>query len=360
MNQPDEGAPTPAQAKTMLDSVIFGGTNICNASCVHCPTNKTETNHVISGVMPFDFFCSIVDQLAEGFIVSKWISFGLYGDALLDPLIVERARYVKRKFPGVTLNINTNGAAYSQKRHASLAEAIDVFTLHVESLKPEIYNYLMRPLRMERVFEKIDLIIGDFGKKVAVGTPLHRLNIGERQDITDYFIGKGCGSVEFCRLSNRCSTNEQFEYLAFKPLHYQCRSDILRNFIVDWDGAVFPCCNDFHKMLPIGQLHDASVREVFDSTVRASFGERLDKGDWANIPTCRSCYWDKFGALEHSEPAETPPCVGGQVERIRGVASNGAGGTTADQLKSELEAVYASTSWRITGPLRALRRLSGR
>ena len=131
-----------------------------------------------------------------------------------------------------------------------------------------------------------------------------------------------------------------------------CRSDILRNFIVDWDGSVFPCCNDFHKIFPIGQLRSSSVREVLDSPLRSQLAQQLDSGDWARIPTCSTCSWDKcavelLGAGERS-PRTTDPAP---------AASDSA---EAKRLTSELQAVYSSTSWRLTQPLRAVGRLLGR
>lgn len=332
-----------APTKIVLGAVIIGGSGVCNASCIHCPTNKTETDHVERGVMPMELLYSIVDQMAEICSISGSVSFGLYGDALLDPFIVERCLYVKKKFPDVMLSINTNAAAYSSTKHAALVDTVDGVTLHIESLRPDIYGYLMRPLRLERVLEKAHQLIRDFGRKVNIGTPLHRLNVSERQSITDYFLHNGCGSVNFTPVSNRCSTDGQFESLAFSPLGPLCRSDILKNFIIDWDGAVFPCCNDFRKVFPIGQLRQSSVGEVLGFPLRSELARQLDAGEWARIATCSTCSWDNCGAADAGQ-------------RSSWEAVPGAGNAETERLQAELRAVHASTSWRLTAPLRALRR----
>ena len=124
-------ATTHADSKVALGAVILGGTSVCNASCIHCPTNKPETDNVEHGVMPMDLFCSVMDQLAEDCTISDYIGFGLFGDAFLDPFIVERTLYAKRKFPNVTLSVNSNAAAYSHKKHAALFETVDGVTLHL-------------------------------------------------------------------------------------------------------------------------------------------------------------------------------------------------------------------------------------
>ena len=330
------------EAKISLGAVVIGGSSICNASCIHCPTGKAETKNVQGGVMPLDFYVSIVDQLAERCTVSDWISFGLYGDALVDPFIVERTRYMKKRFPGVMVTLNTNGAAYSSAKHSPMAEIVDAITLHIESLRPDVYNFLMRPLRLEQILKKANAIIRDFGKRVSIGTPLHRLNISERQDIVDYFMSRGCGHVQFVGLSNRCSSNTLYDLLTIAPGAPLCRSDILRNFIVDWDGSVFPCCNDFRKELSLGNLHHASLCDVLASSHRSKLGELLDAGDWASIPTCSKCRWD-VGVEVGRQTAYLSP------KKAEQPASAGA--------DAQLQAVLASNSWRITAPLRALKRL---
>jgi radical SAM protein with 4Fe4S-binding SPASM domain len=291
--QAESVAVAPAEPREYIDCVIVGTTSLCNASCLHCPTNKPQTEHLTQGEMPARFFESIVDQLAESYRVGR-IGFGLYGDPLTDPNIVERVRYAKARLPDTKVNIATNGAAYTPSRHAPLVDLLDQLSLHVESLDPKVYNVAMAPLRLERVRDKLEMILRDFSSKVEVIVPVHKLNLGEREAMTEYFLSRGCRLVDFTQITNRCSVPASiFDQLAFAPEHPRCRSDILgRNLIFDWDGAVFPCCNDFKKELSIGNLAQETVQQTLQSRARTEFGEQLDQGNWAALPTCKSCLWD--------------------------------------------------------------------
>ena len=327
--------------KTRLRVVIVGSTNVCNASCVHCPTGKAETEHLVRGTMSMGAFCSLVDQLADQCNVTLAFTFGLFGDALLDPLIVDRARYVKEKLPGIVLSLNSNAAAYSTAKHAVLADIVDHCAIHFESFRPDVYDFIMRPLRFERVAPKVEMILRDFGRKTVFGIPLHRLNVSERQTMTDYFLDRGAGSVHFTPISNRCSSNGLYEHLAFSPIHPECRSERLDDLIVDWDGLVLGCCNDFKRQEPIGDLRTMSLLEVLDGSARRAFASKLGAGEWASLKTCSTCRWDKcahVGVGVRSPLLEDEPT-----------------GPAA-----ELRAVYASTSWRLTAPLRARRRALSR
>lgn len=283
----------PAEPKEYIDCVIMGTTSLCNASCLHCPTNKPQTEHLTKGAMPARFFESIVDQLATSYRVGR-MGFGLYGDPLTDPNIVERISYARARLPETSLNIATNGAAYTPSRHAPLIDTLDQVSLHVESLDPKVYDVAMAPLRLERVLDKIEMILRDFSSKVEVIVPIHKLNIAERETMAEYFLSRGCRLVDFTQISNRCSVPEStFNQLAFAPEHPRCRSDILgKNLIFDWDGAVFPCCNDFKKELPIGNLARDTVQQTLQSSARTEFGAQLDRGNWSALSTCKSCLWD--------------------------------------------------------------------
>ncbi len=188
-----------------LRCVIVGTTGICNASCIHCPTGKLETDHVPRTVMPMSLFEKIIRSLADGgYTIAVQMSFGLFGDGLLDPFVVERASLLRSLLPTVRLSVNTNGAAYNRDRHRPLIPHTSIMALHVESLNPAVYDRLMIPLRAERVFPKIEQILEDFQGKVVVSVPASRLNKDELLSIRQYFLDRGAFYVSFDRLSNRC------------------------------------------------------------------------------------------------------------------------------------------------------------
>ena len=250
---------------------------------------------------------------------------------------------------------------YSTEKHAVLAEVLDGFNVHIESLRPDVYDFIMRPLRFERVAPKIENILRDFGSKASVAVPLHKLNLAERQAMTDYFLDRGAGSVQFGAITNRCSSNGLFEHLAFSPVHPGCRSQLILDYlIVDWDGLVLGCCNDFKREEPIGDMRTMSLREVLDGQRRREFARKLDAGEWSDLKPCSTCRWDKcdhVGLGVRSPPLEEPSSQEPAVETVTNeeATMETATGEATDSA-AELRAVYASTSWRFTAPLRALRR----
>jgi radical SAM protein with 4Fe4S-binding SPASM domain len=70
----------------------------------------------------------------------------------------------------------------------------------------------------------------------------------------------------------------------------------MADLVFDWDGAVFPCCSDFERLHPIGNLADSTLDEVLTSAERRAFESRLAQGQWDQLPTCSKCKWDSPGA----------------------------------------------------------------
>jgi radical SAM protein with 4Fe4S-binding SPASM domain len=274
-----------------FQAVIIGTTGLCNASCIHCPTGKVETAHVPRTPMPMPLFERILNEIAEsGRPIRAQMSFGLFGDGLVDPFVVERAKMVRKRLPEIWLSVNTNGAAYNSERHRVLKDYASIIVVHIESLKPDVYNKLMAPLRLERVLPRIDLILQDFPKQVDISIPTNRLNVEELPTMRKRFLDAGALGVRSDPLNARCAKDHTlFNELALSSEPGSCRADILDDLIIDCDGQVLLCCNDFQRQEPVGNLASESLAAVLDGIRRKQVAEILDNGAWATMKTCSKC-----------------------------------------------------------------------
>lgn len=289
-----------------IRSLVFGTTGTCNASCLHCPTGKASTANSPRGTMPMSIFRKVVDGIVEnGLAVESHVAFGLFGDGLLDPHVVERARYVHTQLPDLILSVNTNGAAYNRERHAPLFPYVTVLALHCESLTPATYDRLMTPLRLKNVFPKYERILQDFPGKVHVSVPVSRANLGELEAVRDWFIEHGARSVSFDAMSNRCAEDSSaFDRLALAPVRIRCAASVTRDLIIDCDGIALPCCNDFAREQPIGNLAIETFRETLTNLARHDFAKRMDRNEHDDIALCSRCLGDVRTA---NFPFDYPP-----------------------------------------------------
>lgn len=276
-----------------LEFVVLGTTGLCNASCIHCPTGKAATAQVPRTPMPMDTFERIVRGIAEQRrIITGHLAFGLFGDGLVDPFVNQRAQMVRQYLPDVRLVINTNGAAFDRQRHAPLVDLIDAVTLHCESLDLETYNHLMQPLRLENVLPKLEQVLRTF-PVVQVSIPASRANFPHLHSTAEWFRERGAVDIHFDPLASRCAEDtEVFDRLAFQPQPIACKPDALKSLIIDCDGKVLACCQDFQRLHPIGDLQLQELREALADHRRTDLQEIFAEGRHAEVETCSRCRGD--------------------------------------------------------------------
>jgi radical SAM protein with 4Fe4S-binding SPASM domain len=277
-----------------INALILGTTGTCNASCIHCPTGKESTARSPRGTMSMALFRKIIDGVVEqGLAIESHIGFGLFGDGLVDPLVLERAKYAHERLPDAILSVNTNGAAYNHSRHAALFPHITLLALHCESLVPETYDFLMTPLRAKNVLPKYEQILRDFPGKVRISIPVSRANRDELTATRAWFMKHGAKEVVFDPMSSRCMQDQTlFNQLSLSPSRIRCDANVTRDLIVDCDGMVLPCCNDFAREQPIGNLTFEKFEQTMRSLARRQFAERMAKGEHDCIPLCSRCFGD--------------------------------------------------------------------
>lgn len=304
-------APLPDGRPGRLRFVNIGTTGLCNASCAHCPTGKASTAHAPRYPMPMPLFTRLIDEMHDLVVpVEEQIAFGLFGDALIDPFVVERARYVRSRFPAVPVSVNTNGAGFNPAKHAALRDLGVILALHCESLDPETYHRLMGPLRLERVQPKYEQILQAFPGQVNISVPVSRLNMGELVSLRRWFMDRGAARVTFDPLSSRCAADRSlFDSLALAPKPIRCTPDVLDDLIIDCDGQVMVCCQDFERLEPIGAFQDSSLAALLADPRRLARRQLFAEKRHAELATCARCYGDVRGgkamkaALARLEPA---------------------------------------------------------
>lgn len=288
--------------------IILGTTGLCNASCIHCPTGKLATAGNPRVPMAMDLFEKIIRGIAkQRMLVNGHLAFGLFGDALVDPQVVERARLVRKYLPDVRLVLNTNGAAFDRVRHAELVELVDDVTLHCESLQSEVYDKLMAPLRLRNVLPKLEQVLASF-ESVQVSIPISRLNLAEAPAMADWFRERGAADVHFDPLFSRCAEDTSvFDRLTHARHQVACLPTELNSIVIDCDGVVLACCQDFQRLQPLGDLAKQTLDEALSDPRRRAMRDVFAAQRHSEIVTCNRCFCDEH---PHKLLAATPPALG--------------------------------------------------
>ncbi|MBX3477341.1 MAG: radical SAM protein [Brevundimonas sp.] len=315
-----------------IKNVIFGTTAVCNANCFHCPTNKAYSRTQAKGWMDPDLFERVVDELAAiGF--KGGVVFGLFGEPLQDPLFPRRMQYIRERLPEAILTLSTNGALYDSDRHREALALADDVAVHVEAASPEVYAASMRPLKAGRTFPRVERLLEDrAGKPAHVVAPIHRRNLEEVAPLRDAWESRGAGRTVFPFLMNRAGQADAFDEVALAPGATGCSPDILSDLVVDWDGTVLTCCQDFHRRSIIGNLRSQSLAEVLAGSARRRMYDALNDKRWNAIPTCAGCKNDCENTIDALVADRLRKGDAARTFRAREFQAKGAAATGPDVL----------------------------
>ena len=282
-----------------IKEVSFGTTGICNASCVHCPTNK-KGFAMPHGRMDAALFEKIIRELAAGGFTGQ-INFGLFAEPMEDTILLERLKLIKELLPDSPTTIATNAALYDPQKHWEVLDYVDHIAIHVEAMTPEVYDRLMHPLKSERVIPKINQLIEGLRlreRNIAnITTPVHKDNLSEVGRIAEYARDNGV-DYNFTSLSGRAWEGGQYPKLSIAPTGGLCRPNVLLDWLfIDFDGLVLPCCFDFSRSLPLGDLNHQTIEEMFSSPTWQSMFDTFKRGDWSSKGACSRCRADDAGEI---------------------------------------------------------------
>ncbi|OGI02177.1 MAG: hypothetical protein A2Y25_04880 [Candidatus Melainabacteria bacterium GWF2_37_15] len=217
----------------------------CNyGKCSYCPVSL-ESSPVIQRIMPMKLFKKILNDLKAIGYKGK-ISYQRYNE----PLAVKAEDYVKKTkqaLPDAQTEIFTNGILLSEARLDSLRESgVDKFIVTQHSKN----GFITR--------------LGDISDEKLKGVSVR---YGDELS-----------------LSNRGGT-----LINIAPPRKQPCSRPSETMVIDVDGNVFVCSDDYYKREKMGSVKTSSIKDIWLSTRYTNFRENLKKGNREASSTCKSC-----------------------------------------------------------------------
>jgi len=284
--------PPNAMPRSSLRFLVIGTTAVCNANCSHCPTNKAYSRTQARGVMDMELFERIVRELAATDFCGT-IAFGLFGEPLQDPLLPLRVAMIRDLCPSATISLSTNAALYDAERHRDALQRVDDIAVHIEALTPDVYEKVMKPLKVHRTFPRAEQLITDQAGRAHVVSPVHKENLDQIADLKSYWESRGAGETELIALSNRSGQSPNYEALALAPTAIGCGPEmVITELVVDWDGTVLTCCQDFHRHGRIGDLRRETISETLENAERGRVKRLFNEKRWGELKACAGCKVD--------------------------------------------------------------------
>lgn len=224
----------------------------CNRKCSYCPNYNYETPKLYADEK---IIYKAIDDISK-LNFSGWINFSFYDEPTLDERLITFIKYTHDKVPKATIMMFSNGDFLNIEKTKEYKNAgVDQFIITIHDKNPE------------KLFAKLSEIQKEIGASFHIQT-LNPENLSTR-----------AGEVKI---------------KTFKPFKY---CDWIRSPIIDKDGNMLICCNDYFRKSKMGNIMEKSILEIWNQTEYKSLRKKL-RSDLANsvknktVPElCQKCYY---------------------------------------------------------------------
>lgn len=282
--------------------------NRCNAACIMCPYPTLQRD---KGVMSADVHKLIIDKVKDWGAPIISISHAGMGEPLIDRNIHKKVAYEKSVFPEAQVSLFSNASALETKRVEELFDvALDVYSVSLNAFSKDVYEKVMK-LSFQRTWDNLHrfMEMNDAqGKPITFNVSLVPTEEHSEEEISrfrEYWTPRAHNVIVPPRISWG-----SYQDQGVHKNQYPCRY-IFDTFLVDWDGTVAMCCEDYETKFPLGNIVENSPQEIWNSKMFQAQRRRQVEGDFSVPSICANCieshecardYW-KTGTV-----IPVPPC----------------------------------------------------
>lgn len=271
--------------------IDIGVTNACNSNCIMCPHSKLKN----IGTMNMELYKKIIDNCVK--LKIKNITLSFFGEPLLDKTLIEKIRYAKAKeiYVGFYSNASLLDTSWARKL---IESGLDCITISLDGYTKEIYERIRRGLKfdvvknnilnliklkekMKRSNPEIDLVLVELEENKKEIKKFYKEWKNEVRSISIINMRNWTGEI------NKKGTKESFHF-NYKVKRKPC-SLIWQRMVVDWNGDVVLCCDDWNHSTILGNLKKQTIEEVWKGKKLKDIKEAHIKGEFWKIPICTKC-----------------------------------------------------------------------
>jgi len=270
-------------------------TNVCNLSCVVCPTGLGMVKR--KGSMSFETFASIIAQCRE---YAYDVNLHHRGESLLHPELGEMIRHARQN--GVLTNLHTNAALLTEEKAGEILDSgLDLISFSFLGHDAHAHDRLSSEGEFERTVRNVVDFLrlkaergggGPFTIVQTLSIPTETSEDPARapREFRRRFAGLGvdrfivvpahnfAGDVKLPGQQEPCTPAR------FSPCTFPWYS-----LTILWEGTVLPCPQDFLERRPLGNVNDASLLEIWDGERLRDLRAKMVQCEVGEIEPCCRC-----------------------------------------------------------------------
>jgi MoaA/NifB/PqqE/SkfB family radical SAM enzyme len=324
-------------------------TNICQLKCPLCHTGK-GTIHRDQGVMDYDLFTKVVDQIKHSCL---WLTLYSWGEPFLNQRIHEYVAYAHKQKIATIISSNLNKPLTPEMAEQVINSGLDVMIVSLDGVTQDVYEVYRVTGHLDRVLVNLRLL-NEKKQELGSNTPyiewqfiVMKQNEHQLEEAKVLATQLGVDSLVFKKVdfphgendsaeAERWLPREHPEYLRKDPFLKPYSEDgqvcwrLWRTAVINWDGGFAPCCYLTDKTEDFGDLNESTVKEVWNNssytTARGLFKDNFVPGEWVGCLDC-SAYQGSAAARRRGPVDLQPTPVVLQVIGTKPTTKNGAAKT---------------------------------
>jgi len=248
--------------------IEFSINGTCNRRCFFCPRVDPEKYPNIAKSLDIKVFEKIILELKKVNFNGR-ISFSGFGEPLLTKNLYQYVEIVKKHLNDVYIEVTSNGDVLLSKIGPSMLKKL--FNSGLTNIKVSLYDGPEQIEPTENIKKKLNLSDEQFiiRKRYLGPEESYGLTISNR-----------AGAIEF--------KNDVFELKALsEPLKQPCYFPFYK-MMIDYNGDVLICSNDWKKEAPVGNIKTESILDIWVSEKFINIRKKLSQAN-RNYKPCKYC-----------------------------------------------------------------------
>jgi len=271
--------------------VDIGTTNLCNAECIMCPHSKLKK----MGTMDMKLYKKIIDNCKK--LNIKIITLSFFGEPFLDKTIIERIKYAKGK--GMSVAFYSNASLLTEDLANKIVDSgLDSISISFDGYSKETYEKIRKKLKFDVVKKNILNLI-ETKRKMKKNNPsinLVLVELEENKGEIKQFYREWKNKVDSINIINmrnwandiqKKGTKESFHFN--KKIKRKPCALIWQKMVVDWDGDVVLCCDDWNHSTVLGNLKKQTIEEIWKGEKLNKIREAHVNDEFDKVPLCSGC-----------------------------------------------------------------------
>ncbi len=260
----------------------------CNQACIMCPRNETTHSHTEYSlnegtILDINKFEEIIKDAVQ--LGVKSVNLGAFAEPLIHPKF-ESILNICNESGIIDVRIITNALVLHKYTDLILNSCVTNLFVSLDAHKEETYREIRG-----KYFATAKKNLADFISKrdsMHSSFPFVRasfVDMKKNHSEVDDFIDQWRNIVDFIDVQPGEDLSHPPTLTKLAPKRFNCvapwqRMSILSNL------DVIPCCNFYGRYIPIGSLHNSSLKEIWEGEQMASVRKHLKDN---SSPVCETC-----------------------------------------------------------------------